>query len=195
MKVLGDIFSFDENTVFRSINKGEMTFKEVYSEILSFISLDTNCSYRISIGTDSQTSSKTVLVSCILVHRIGRGAIGFLHKSQIPRPVKSLREKIYLETCASLQIAYLFDDEKIKNIIANNVEKFDYLNAFHDGKEENVIIISQIRKILGTYDQNHTLHLNGKEKSNIFDIFHVAENYFAIKILNWNAQPYNISQV
>jgi len=117
MKVLGDIFNFDENTVFRSINKGEMTFKEVYSEILSFISLDTNCSYRISIGTDSQTSSKTVLVSCILVHRIGRGAIGFLHKSQIPRPVKSLREKIYLETCASLQIAYLFDDEKIKNII------------------------------------------------------------------------------
>jgi len=108
------------------------------------------------------------------------------HKTRIDAPAREfiiLREEQFQTV------------EKIKNIIANNVEKFDYLNAFHDGKEENVIIISQIRKILGTYDQNHTLHLNGKEKSNIFDIFHVAENYFAIKILNWNAQPYNISQV
>lgn len=85
--------------------------------------------------------------------------------------------------------------EKIKNIIANNVEKFNYLNVFHEGKEENDIIISQMIRILSSYDQNHTLHLNKKEKSNIFDIFHVAKNYFAIKILNWNAQPYNISQV
>ena len=73
--------------------------------------------YRISIGTDSQSASKTVFASCILVHRIGRGAIGFLHKAQLPRPVKSLREKIYLETCASLQLAYLFDEDKINNII------------------------------------------------------------------------------
>lgn len=84
--------------------------------------------------------------------------------------------------------------EKIKNIIANNVEKFDYLNAFHDGKEDDVIIISQIRRILGTY-QDNIFNLSSKEKDDIFDIFHVAKNYFAIKILNWNAQPYNISEV
>lgn len=93
-----------------------MNFNEVFDDILGFIKADTNCSYRISIGTDSQVGSKTVFVTCIHVHRIGKGAIGFLHKSAISRPVKNLREKIYLETCASLQLAYLFDEHKINRI-------------------------------------------------------------------------------
>lgn len=84
--------------------------------------------------------------------------------------------------------------EKIKNIIASNVEKFNYMNAFHEGKEENVIIISQIRKILAHYEDN-IFNLSSQERNNIFDIFHVAENYFALKILNWEVQPYNILEV
>lgn len=115
--MLGNTPIFDENTIFRSLRKDNMTFSEVYNEILKFIGSDTGSSYKISIGTDSQVGSGTVFVSCILVHRVGKGAIGFLHKSEIPRQVKNLREKIYLETCASLQLAYLFDDEKIGNII------------------------------------------------------------------------------
>jgi len=90
---------------------------EVYNEILKFISSDTGSSYKISIGTDSQVGLGTVFVSCILIHRVGKGAIGFLHKSELSRQVKNLREKIYMETCSSLQLAYLFDDEKIANII------------------------------------------------------------------------------
>ncbi|MFZ5988689.1 MAG: ribonuclease H-like YkuK family protein, partial [Bacillota bacterium] len=43
-------------------------------------------------------------------------AIGFLHKSELPRPIRNLREKIYMETCISLQLAYMFDDEKIDRI-------------------------------------------------------------------------------
>ncbi len=108
---------FDENIIFRSLQRDNMTFNDVYNEILKFISADTGSSYKISIGTDSKVGSKTVFVSCILVHRVGKGAIGFLHKSDISRQIRNLREKIYLETCASLQLAYLFDDEKIRNII------------------------------------------------------------------------------
>ena len=93
-----------------------MTFLEVYNEILHFIASDAECSYKISIGTDSQATTSTVFVSCIHIHRIGKGAIGFLHKSEMKRSVKSLREKIYLETCASLQIAYLFEGERIEKI-------------------------------------------------------------------------------
>jgi predicted RNase H-related nuclease YkuK (DUF458 family) len=114
--LLGNILSFDENTVFRSLSKGYLTFGQVYDEILEFIRTDTNSSYRISVGTDSQVGSGTVFVSCIHIHRIGKGAIGFLHKSEMGRPVRNLREKIYLETCASLQLAYMFDEEKIKRI-------------------------------------------------------------------------------
>jgi len=32
------------------------------------------------------------------------------------RPIRNLREKIYMETCMSLQLAYLFDEEKIDRI-------------------------------------------------------------------------------
>jgi len=114
--VLGNSLSIDENTVFRSLRKENMTFEEVCRDIIDFIKADTDSSYRISIGTDSQVGSKTVFVSCIIIHRIGKGAIGFLHKHDIPRPVTNLREKIYLETCASLQLAYLFDEARMNRI-------------------------------------------------------------------------------
>jgi len=115
--VLTNQHVFDDNTIFKNMRNESITFKEVYNEIIKFISADTESSYKISIGTDSQSSSHTVFVSCIHVHRVGKGAIGFLHKFEIPRKMKNLREKIYLETCATLQLAYLFDDEKINNIL------------------------------------------------------------------------------
>lgn len=114
--LLGNSLIIDESTVFRSLKKDELNFEQVCSDIIEFIKADTDCSYRISVGTDSQVGSKTVFVSCILIHRIGRGAIGFLHKYDMQRPVTNLREKIYLETCASLQLAYLFDDEHMNRI-------------------------------------------------------------------------------
>jgi len=120
-----EIQTFDDNTLFRTLSNNVMTFAEVYEEIIRFIEADTNCSYTISVGTDSQVTSRTILVSCILVHRVGRGAIGFFHKSEIQRPVFSLREKIYLETYASLQLAYMFDDSRISRInsIVNSNKK------------------------------------------------------------------------
>lgn len=114
--LLGNALNFDTSTVFRSLRKNFLTFEDVYNEIMEFIKADTNSSYRISVGTDSQVGTRTVFVSCIHVHRIGKGAIGFLHKCEIQRAVKNLREKIYLETCASLQLAYLFNEEKINRI-------------------------------------------------------------------------------
>ncbi len=114
--LLGNALIIDENTVFRSLKKDALNFEQVCCDIIEFIKADTDCSYRISVGTDSQVGTKTVFVSCILIHRIGRGAIGFLHKYELERPVLNLREKIYLETCASLQLAYLFDEERMKRI-------------------------------------------------------------------------------
>jgi predicted RNase H-related nuclease YkuK (DUF458 family) len=114
--LLGNSLTINESTLFRSLKKDDMTFEEVYLDIIRFIEADTDSSYRISVGTDSQVGSKTVFVSCILIHRVGKGAIGFLHKYDIQRPVTNLREKIYLETCASLQLAYLFDDDRIRGI-------------------------------------------------------------------------------
>jgi uncharacterized protein len=114
--LLGNSLTFDESTVFRSLKQENLNFEQVCREIINFIKADADSSYRISVGTDSQVGSNTVFVSCIHIHRIGKGAIGFLHKCEMTRPVKNLREKIYLETCASLQLAYMFDETRMKRI-------------------------------------------------------------------------------
>lgn len=114
--LLGNSLILDENTIFRSLKKDELNFEQVCNNIISFIEADRDSSYRISVGTDSQVGSKTVFVSCIHIHRIGKGAIGFLHKYEMSRPVMNLREKIYLETCASLQLAYMFDEGRMRRI-------------------------------------------------------------------------------
>ena len=103
----------DENTIFKSLRRGDITFNEVFGDVLHFVEADTSSSYRISIGSDSQVGKTTLFVTCIHVHRIGKGAIGFLHKSHLARPIKNLREKIYMETCVTLQLAYMFEQEKI----------------------------------------------------------------------------------
>ena len=114
--LLGNSLTFDENTLFRSLRKDNLNFEQVCNEIIDFIRADTDSSYRISIGTDSQVGLKTVFVSCVHIHRIGKGAIGFLHKCEMSRAVNNLREKIYIETCASLQLAYMFDESKMTRI-------------------------------------------------------------------------------
>lgn len=114
--LLGNQLEINEETLFKGLKKENLTFEEVFKDIIRFIEADKDSSYRISVGTDSQVGSKTVFVSCILVHRVGKGAIGYLHKCEMQRPVTNLREKIYLETCASLQLAYLFDESKMKRI-------------------------------------------------------------------------------
>lgn len=114
--LLGNSLNLDESTVFKSLRKDQLNFEQVCGEIITFIEADRDSSYRISVGTDSQVGSKTVFVSCIHIHRIGKGAIGFLHKHEMQRPIKNLREKIYLETCASLQLAYMFDEGRMRRI-------------------------------------------------------------------------------
>lgn len=127
--VVGNMIAIDEKTEFRSLSAYYSSFEEVYKAILGFMRSDTKSSYRISIGTDSQVAGKTVFVTCIHVHRIGKGAIGFLHRTELQRPVKNLREKIYLETCTSLQLAYLFNEEKMNEIYKAVGPKVDF--EFH----------------------------------------------------------------
>lgn len=112
----GDLLLIDDKTVFRGLNSDYLNFNQVYESIINFIKADINSLYKISIGTDSQVESHTVFVSCVHVHRVGRGATGFLHKTEYPRAITNLREKIYLETSLTLQLAYMFNEEKIQNI-------------------------------------------------------------------------------
>ena len=103
--------------VFSNSKYHHLAFDQVYEHIISFIKQAPYFEYRLSIGTDSQVCKQTLFVTAIHLHRIGRGATGFITKHIIPRPIHSLREKIYYETARTLEIASLFTDERIEGII------------------------------------------------------------------------------
>lgn len=140
--LLGNSIIIDEATAFRSLRKENLIFEDVFKDIIDFIRNDPNSAYRISIGTDSQVRNKSVFVTCIHVHRIGKGAIGFLHRSEISRPIRNLREKIYLETCVSLQLAYLFDNDRInfiKKFLGKNVTFEFHIDVGTKGQTKTLI--------------------------------------------------------
>lgn len=93
-----------------------MSFEDVFLRIINFIKDDPSASYRIAIGTDSQIRNKSYFVTAILVHRVGKGAVGFIKEVVISRTIKSLREKISLETALTQEIAYMFTPHHIEQI-------------------------------------------------------------------------------
>jgi uncharacterized protein len=109
--------TFTDNTAFRSVRDGVLPFREVFHKLLQFLAEEPDGSYCISVGTDSQSNSEaSVLVSCVLVHRKGKGAIGFYTRHYLRRPLPNIHEKLSLETLCSLQLAYLFDEERLSAI-------------------------------------------------------------------------------
>jgi len=94
-----------------------MTFEQVYEIILDFIGQSPYSEYRLSIGTDSQVTKHTLFVTAIHLHRIGKGAIGFITRHVIGRPIYSLREKIYYETSKTMEVAALFDPDVLDGML------------------------------------------------------------------------------
>jgi predicted RNase H-related nuclease YkuK (DUF458 family) len=107
---------YDPEPLFRNTKQETFTFTEMFSRILNFIKEDSKTSYRIAIGTDSMVKTTTCFITAVLVHRVGKGAIAFLKKVIIPRPIHSLREKISTEITFTQEIAYMFTPERIDQI-------------------------------------------------------------------------------
>ena len=88
---------------------GSVTIGKMVKEISDFVEKEPQGTYRLVIGSDSQTKTNNGqneldLVTAIVVHRSGSGARYFWKKEKIfKKPV--LREKIYAETLKSLEIA------------------------------------------------------------------------------------------
>lgn len=108
--------------VFSNSTISHMNFDEVFENILSFIGKDPLAQYKLAIGTDSHVKSETHFVSAIHVHRvgldgIGKGAWGCIKHYVLPRRISSLREKISIETSLTQELLFLFDYEKVSQIL------------------------------------------------------------------------------
>jgi hypothetical protein len=94
---------------FISPTKGKLTTDEVISEIVEFIGEDKQVSYTLVIGTDSQEKRlngvrEIDFVTAVVIHRHGKGGRYFWLKTK-KQKIYSLRDKIYAETLASLELA------------------------------------------------------------------------------------------
>ncbi len=109
--------AFTDDTLFHSVRQGVIPFRQVFESLLAFLREEPDADYCVSVGSDSQSNNEAaVIVSCVLVHRRGKGAIGFYTRNYLRRPLLNLREKLSLETLCSLQLAYLFDEERLNAI-------------------------------------------------------------------------------
>lgn len=91
--------------IFQSPSRGRLNLNEVVDDILAYISEDNRYTYKLIVGSDSQTrDSTTCFVSAIILHRVGKGA-RYYYTRRYDRKMTSLRQRIFYETSLSLELA------------------------------------------------------------------------------------------
>ncbi len=102
---------------FISPSLGRLSLEEFSRNIQDYLNEDPHASYKIVIGTDSQTSEKqTLFVTALIIHRIGKGARFFFQKKK-EKPIFDLRYRIYRETELSLQVMDQLKSHGITDIL------------------------------------------------------------------------------
>ncbi|AJY75071.1 ribonuclease H-like YkuK family protein [Paenibacillus beijingensis] len=129
-------FPFIHEKVFRNFSERNMPLSVVYDRIQSFMRTDPCAAFKLIIGTDAQVhAGHTKFITSIVIFRPGRGAWFCYRQVIIPREIRSIREKLTLETTFSQEIATYFDDAKramLEDIILPHVYQGAGLQLFID---------------------------------------------------------------
>lgn len=89
---------------FFSERKGKLSLEAVMREITAFVRKEPERFYKIIIGTDSEATDFSSLVTAVTIWRVGNGAIHFWMRSDIRR-FPSMRDRIWAEALASITLA------------------------------------------------------------------------------------------
>lgn len=104
--------------------------------MIAFIKQDPIAHYNFIIGTDSQAfSDHTKFVTGIVLQRETKGAWACYTLHVEPRKIRSIKEKLSIETACSENIAYLFKDgnlQILEDIILPYVYKGATFNTYID---------------------------------------------------------------
>jgi len=90
--------------LFLSPSGRQRTLEGVYRDIVRFMREDPQASYKLIVGSDSQTRQDLVFVTAIVIHRLGKGARYYYQRTH-HRRMASLRQRILFETSLSLAVA------------------------------------------------------------------------------------------
>ena len=83
---------------------GEISLRQAATLIKNFIELNPDEQYAIYVGSDSQNTYYTKMVTVIAVHRLGHGGQYFYEISKYDK-IRDIRKKLYTETQLSLDMA------------------------------------------------------------------------------------------
>ncbi|TBL68505.1 ribonuclease H-like YkuK family protein [Paenibacillus thalictri] len=102
-------YPFIHETTFRNTTEQNLEFNDVLDRISRFIESDPGAVYDLVVTTDAQTHpGHTKFVSYIVIYRVGRGAWLCSRQVILPREIRSVQEKLSLETTFSSEIAAQF---------------------------------------------------------------------------------------
>lgn len=101
---------------FTSPSMGQITFEELFDDLVGYTNQYPDDSYKLIIGTDSHSflNESVIFVTAVVVHRIGKGGRFYYHK-QKTRYMESLRQRIYYETFLSLEVAARLTEQLAQN--------------------------------------------------------------------------------
>ncbi len=108
---------------FNSPTYGQLSFKEVIKKVGEYMEESPEKTYRVVIGTDSQTHNRTDVdfVSAVIVHRVGSGGIYFWTRERRKKPY-ALRERMYEEATRSMELAQDFLQTFKNNVLEYDLE-------------------------------------------------------------------------
>ncbi|WP_019533920.1 ribonuclease H-like YkuK family protein [Paenibacillus ginsengihumi] len=101
---------------FVSPSQGSVPIQQMIHELHEFVRQEPEAEYKLVIGTDSHTTKNyTIMVSAVIIHRLGRGARFFYRKVR-SRPLRDLRQRIYRETELSLELVELLNKQGMSDL-------------------------------------------------------------------------------
>ena len=120
---------------------GEISLRQTAILIKNFILSDSDGQYAIYIGSDSQNTYYTKMVTVIAVHKLGRGGQYFYEVSKYDK-IRDIRTKLYTETQLSLDMTDRLFNE-FENIgfeyDASNISFCIHIDAGENGPSGAVI--------------------------------------------------------
>lgn len=99
---------------FVSPTLGKMGFRQMFDQMVGYMSEEPDQKYHLIIGTDSLLSDQTCFVTAVIIHRLGHGG-RYFYRKMINRKMDSLRQRIFFETALSLETAGLLSAELSRN--------------------------------------------------------------------------------
>lgn len=102
--------------LFTSPTRGQVSFQEMFDDLVNYTNEFPDDSYKLIIGTDSHSflNESVIFVTAVVVHRIGKGGRFYYHK-QKRHYMESLRQRIYYETFLSLEVATRLTEQLAQN--------------------------------------------------------------------------------